>query len=47
MKAHIALAELSGNRVREDLRYFALDEDGIPRECNAEGWAICCITAAN
>lgn len=40
MKAHIALAELSGKRVSEDLRYFALGEDGIPRECNAEGWVM-------
>jgi hypothetical protein len=40
MKAYIALAELSGKRVREDLRYFALGEDGIPRECNAEDWVM-------
>jgi hypothetical protein len=29
MKAHIAIAELSGKRACEDLRYFALGEDGI------------------
>ena len=40
MKAHIALAELSGKRACEDLRYFALGEDGIARECNAEGWLM-------
>jgi hypothetical protein len=40
MKAYIALAELSGKRVREDLRYFALGEDGISRECNAEDWVM-------
>lgn len=40
MKAHIALAQLSGKRVREEVRYFALGEDGIPRECNAEAWIM-------
>jgi hypothetical protein len=40
MKAHIALAEWSGKDVRENLRYFALGEDGIPRECDAEGWKM-------
>ena len=40
MKAHIALAGFSGKRVREAFRYFALGEDGIPRECNAEGWVM-------
>ena len=40
MKAHIALAVLSGKHVRENLRYFALGEDGIPRECSPEGWIM-------
>jgi predicted small integral membrane protein len=40
MKAHIALTELSGKDFRENLRYFALGEDGIPRQCDAEGWAM-------
>ena len=30
MKAQIALAEWSGKDVRENLRYFAVGEDGIP-----------------
>lgn len=40
MKAHIALAEWSGNDVRENLRYFAVGEDGIPMECDAERWKM-------
>ena len=40
MKAHIALAVLSGKHFRESVRYFALGEDGIPRECDAEGWIM-------
>ena len=40
MKAHIALAEWSGKDVRENLRYFALGEDGIPMECDAERWKM-------
>jgi hypothetical protein len=40
MKAHLALAVLSGKHFRENLRYFALGEDGIPRECEAEGWIM-------
>jgi len=40
MKAHIALAVLSGKDFRENLRYFALGEDGVPRECDAEGWTM-------
>jgi len=40
MKAHIALAEWSGKDVCENLRYFALGEDGIPMECDAECWKM-------
>jgi hypothetical protein len=40
MKAQIALAEWSGKDVRENLRYFALGEDGIPMECDAERWKM-------
>jgi hypothetical protein len=40
MNAHIALAVLSGKHFRENLRYFALGKDGIPRECDAEGWIM-------
>jgi len=40
MKAHLALSQLSGKDFRENLRYFALGDDGIPRECDAEGWIM-------
>ena len=40
MKAHMALAEWSGKDVRENFRYFALGEDGIPMECDAERWKV-------
>jgi hypothetical protein len=40
LKAHIALSVLSGKHVRENLRYFALGEDGIPRECSPESWIM-------